>query len=98
MRKRRMEQQKKWADHGYELTQQYTIKAAQNNMRSLKAQNAGIVNGMHAKREDNKQVRARESNATQPPTGALVPPLAGSPWRGPALCPGLAPVRRLPTA
>ena len=57
LRKKRAEQQKKWADHGYELTQQYTIKAAQNNMRSLKAQNAGIVNGMHAKREDNKQVR-----------------------------------------
>ena len=56
MRKKRTELQKKWADHGYELTQQYTIKAAQNNMRSLKAQNAGIVNGMHSKREDNKQV------------------------------------------
>ena len=52
MRKRRADQQKRWADHGYELTQQYNIKAAQNNMRSLKAQNAGVVNGMHAKRED----------------------------------------------
>ena len=50
------EQQKKWADHGYELTQQYTIKAAQNNMRSLKAQNAGIVNGMHAKRQDHETI------------------------------------------
>jgi len=65
MRKRRMEQQKKWADHGYELTQQYTIKAAQNNMRSLKAQNAGIVNGMHAKREDNKQIVESQRAAAQ---------------------------------
>ena len=56
MRKRRAEQQKKWADHGYELTQQYTIKAAQNNIRSLKAQNAGIVNGMHAQAKDNASV------------------------------------------
>ena len=56
LRKRRTDQQKKWADHGYELTQQYTIKAAQNNMRSLKAQNAGVVNGMHAKRQEHQQV------------------------------------------
>ena len=74
MRKRRAEQQKKWADHGYELTQQYTIKAAQNNMRSLKAQNAGIVNGMHAKREDNKQVseqsRRRRRDGKPPPDTA----------------------------
>jgi len=56
MRKRRQEQSKKWADHGYELTQQYTIKAAQNNMRSLKAQNAGVVNGMVAKRQDRQQI------------------------------------------
>ena len=56
MRRRRLEQQQKWADHGYELTQQYTIKAAQNNMRSLKAQNAGIVTGMHAKRQDRQHV------------------------------------------
>ena len=54
--KTRTEQQKKWADHGYELTQQYTIKAAQNNMRSLKAQNAGIVNSMHAKRQDHETI------------------------------------------
>jgi len=56
LRKTRQEQQKKWADHGYELTQTYTIKAAQNNMRSLKAQNAGIVNGMHAKRQDHETI------------------------------------------
>jgi len=56
LRKTRTEQQKKWADHGYELTQTYTIKAAQNNMRSLKAQNAGIVNGMHAKRQDHETI------------------------------------------
>ena len=56
LRKTRSEQQKKWADHGYELTQTYTIKAAQNNMRSLKAQNAGIVNGMHAKRQDHETI------------------------------------------
>ena len=59
MKARRIEQSKKWADHGYELTQQYTIKAAQNNMRSLKAQNAGIVNGMHAKKQDRQAVCAR---------------------------------------
>ena len=52
MRQKRTEQQMKWADHGYELTQQFTIKAAQNNMRSLKAQNAGIVSGIHAKKAD----------------------------------------------
>ena len=56
LRKKRTELQKKWADHGYELTQQYTIKSAQNNMRSLKAQNAGIVNGMHTKRDHFKQI------------------------------------------
>jgi len=56
LKKMRGEQQKKWADHGYELTQTYTIKAAQNNMRSLKAQNAGIVNSMHAKRADHETI------------------------------------------
>jgi len=56
LRQTREAQQKKWADHGYELTQTYTIKAAQNNMRSLKAQNAGIVNGMHAKRADHETI------------------------------------------
>lgn len=89
MRKRRMEQQKKWADHGYELTQQYTIKAAQNNMRSLKAQNAGIVNGMHAKREDNKQVRRRTQRpATDRSPAPVLPPrlgpMAHAPWAVPA--------------
>ena len=56
LKKAREDNTKKWADHGYELTQQYTIKAAQNNMRSLKAQNAGIVNGMHAKRQDHETI------------------------------------------
>jgi len=56
IRKRRTEQQKKWADHGYELTQQYTIKAAQNNMRSLKAQNAGIVSSMLSKRSERQNI------------------------------------------
>ena len=56
LRKQRTELQNKWKDHGYELTQTYTIKAAQNNMRSLKAQNAGIVNGMHAKRQDHETI------------------------------------------
>lgn len=65
MRKRRQEQQKKWADHGYELTQQYTIKSAQNNMRSLKAQNAGIVNGMHSKRQDHQHIVESQRQAAQ---------------------------------
>jgi len=65
MRRRRLEQQQKWADHGYELTQQYTIKAAQNNMRSLKAQNAGIVTGMHAKRQDRQHVVESQRSAAQ---------------------------------
>jgi len=65
LRKRRTDQQKKWADHGYELTQQYTIKAAQNNMRSLKAQNAGVVNGMHAKRQEHQQIIESQRQAAQ---------------------------------
>jgi len=65
MRQSRDMQKKKWADHGYELTQQYTIKAAQNNMRSLKAQNAGIVNGMHAKREERKEIVEAQREAAQ---------------------------------
>jgi len=65
LRKRRTEQQKKWADHGYELTQQYTIKAAQNNMRSLKAQNAGVVNGMHAKRQEHQTIIESQRQAAQ---------------------------------
>ena len=58
MSERKKEQQLKWANHGYELTQQYTIKAAQSNMRSLKAQNAGIVTGMNAKKADRQHVRS----------------------------------------
>ena len=73
MRKRRSEQQKKWADHGYELTQQYTIKAAQNNMRSLKAQNAGIVNNMHSKRTDRRTVRTARSHRPLPSHAAPWP-------------------------
>jgi len=65
LRQHRDMQKKKWADHGYELTQQYTIKAAQNNMRSLKAQNAGIVNGMHAKREERKEIVEAQRQAAQ---------------------------------
>ena len=65
LRKQRQEQIRQWTDYGYELTQQYTIKAAQNNMRSLKAQNAGIVNGMQTKRQARETIVDAQRQSAQ---------------------------------